>query len=87
VSEHDALFGYQMRLFALAGEICIRPACRTMGVHHSTYYRWKLRIYRLRVRVPFLRVLTCEGRTSTSSPGASAFKRCERSRFRFRSDS
>lgn len=36
----DVLFGYRLRLFALAEEIGVRPACRAMGVHHSTYYRW-----------------------------------------------
>jgi transposase len=24
----------------------VRPACRQMGVHHSTYYRWKRRVDR-----------------------------------------
>jgi transposase InsO family protein len=37
----DVLFGYRLRLFTLAAEIGVRPACRAMGVHHSTYYRWK----------------------------------------------
>jgi hypothetical protein len=55
VTEHDALVGYRRRLFTLAGEIGVRPACRAMGVHHSTYYRWKRAIDRwsleaLRVR-------------------------------------
>ncbi len=55
MSQDDVLFGYRLRLFALAGEIGVRAACRTMGVHHSTYYRWKRRVDRwgleaLRVR-------------------------------------
>jgi transposase InsO family protein len=55
VSKDDVLFGYRLRLFALAGEIGVRPACRAMGVHHSTYYRWAARVERwgleaLRVR-------------------------------------
>jgi transposase len=55
MSEDDVLFGYRLRLFALAGEMGVRAACRTMGVHHSTYYRWKKRVDRwgleaLRVR-------------------------------------
>jgi transposase InsO family protein len=41
VSHDDVLFGYRLRLFSLAQEIGVRPACRAMGVHHSTYYRWK----------------------------------------------
>ena len=46
MSEDDVLFGYRLRLFALAGEIGIRPACRAMGVHHSTYYRWAEKVER-----------------------------------------
>ena len=41
MSHDDVLFGYRLRLFSLAAEIGVRPACRAMGVHHSTYYRWK----------------------------------------------
>ena len=55
MSHDDVLFGFRLRLFSLAGEIGVRPACRAMGVHHSTYYRWKRRVDRwgleaLRVR-------------------------------------
>jgi transposase InsO family protein len=55
VSHDDVLFGYRLRLFSLAEEIGVRPACRQMGVHHSTYYRWKRNVDRwgleaLRVR-------------------------------------
>jgi transposase InsO family protein len=55
MSHDDVLFGYRLRLFSLAGEIGVRAACRQMGVHHSTYYRWKGRVDRegldaLRVR-------------------------------------
>ena len=46
MSEHDVLYGYRLRLFALAGEIGVRAACRTMGVHPSTFYRWKKRVDR-----------------------------------------
>ena len=46
MSKDDVLFGYRLRLFALAGEIGVRPACRAMGVHHSTYYRWAERVER-----------------------------------------
>jgi transposase len=41
MSHDDVLVGYRRRLFTLAEEIGVRPACRAMGVHHSTYYRWK----------------------------------------------
>ena len=55
MSEDDVLFGYRLRLFTLAEEIGVRPACRAMGVHHSSYYRWKAKLDRwgleaLRVR-------------------------------------
>jgi len=46
MSKDDVLFGYRLRLFALAGEIGVRPACRAMGVHHSTYYRWAAKVER-----------------------------------------
>jgi transposase InsO family protein len=46
VSNDDVIYGYRLRLFALAGEIGVRAACRTMGVHHSSYYRWKKRVDR-----------------------------------------
>jgi transposase InsO family protein len=55
VSHDDVLFGYRLRLFTLAEEVGVRPACRQMGVHHSTYYRLKQKVDRwgleaLRVR-------------------------------------
>ena len=40
------LYGYRLRLLALAGEIGVRAACRAMGGHHSTFYRWKRRVDR-----------------------------------------
>ena len=46
MSHDDVLFGYRLRLFTLAEEIGVRPACRAMGVHHSTYYRLKQRVDR-----------------------------------------
>ena len=55
MSHDDVLFGYRLRLFTLADDVGVRPACRAMGVHHSTYYRWKRSVDRwgleaLRVR-------------------------------------
>jgi transposase InsO family protein len=55
MSEDDVLFGYRLRLFTLAEEVGVRAACRAMGVHHSSYYRWKAKVDRwgleaLRVR-------------------------------------
>lgn len=46
MSQDDVLFGYRLRLFALARELGVRPACRAMGVHHSTYYRWAEKVER-----------------------------------------
>ena len=55
MTHDDVLFGYRLRLFTLAAEVGVRPACRALGVHHSTYYRLKKRTDRwgleaLRVR-------------------------------------
>jgi transposase InsO family protein len=46
MSHDDVLFGFRLRLFTLADEIGVRQACRQMGVHHSTYYRWKAKVDR-----------------------------------------
>ena len=45
--EHDVLVGYRLRLFTLADELgSVSEACRMMGVHRSTYYRWKRQVDR-----------------------------------------
>jgi transposase len=41
MTQDDVLFGYRLQLFALAAEKGVSEACRLMGVHRSTYYRWK----------------------------------------------
>jgi transposase InsO family protein len=41
VTNDDLLFRHRVRLFARAQEVGVRRACRELGVHHSTYYRWK----------------------------------------------
>jgi transposase len=46
VSEDDVLFGYRLQLVDLAGRIGVAAACRTFGVHRSTYYAWKRKIER-----------------------------------------
>lgn len=46
MSHDEVLFGYRLRLFTLAEEIGVRPACRAMGVHHLTYYRLKRKLDR-----------------------------------------
>jgi hypothetical protein len=46
MTKDDVLFGYRLQLFALAAERGVSQACRLMGVHRSTYYRWKARVDR-----------------------------------------
>ena len=42
VVNDDVLYRFRLRLFSLADELGnVRAACRTMGVHPSTYYRWR----------------------------------------------
>jgi len=46
MSQDDVLFGYRLQLFDLAGRIGLSAACRSFGVHRSTYYRWKRQVDR-----------------------------------------
>lgn len=46
MTQDDVLFGYRLQLFALAAERGVSQACRLMGVHRSTYYRWKRAVER-----------------------------------------
>jgi transposase InsO family protein len=46
MTQDDVLFGYRLQLFALAAERGVSEACRVMGVHRSTYYRWKRQVDR-----------------------------------------
>jgi transposase InsO family protein len=46
MSQDDVLFGYRLQLFDLAGRIGVSAACRTFGVHRSTYYEWKRKVER-----------------------------------------
>src|SRR3954465_2097157 len=46
MTQDDVLFGYRLQLFALAAERGVSEACRLMGVHRSTYYRWKAQVDR-----------------------------------------
>jgi hypothetical protein len=38
VTNHDVLFGFRLALFELARRTTVTDACRTFGVHRSTYY-------------------------------------------------
>ncbi len=46
MSQDDVLFGYRLQLFDLAGRIGVSQACRSFGIHRSTYYRWKAQVDR-----------------------------------------
>jgi transposase InsO family protein len=46
MTDHDVLYGYRMALFALAARTTVSHACRTFGVHRSTYYAWKRQVDR-----------------------------------------
>ncbi len=42
MTKDDALFRFRVRCMALAQEMGnVRAACRAMGIHPSTYYRWR----------------------------------------------
>jgi hypothetical protein len=43
----DALYRLRLRALALAQELGnVRAACRAMGIHPSTYYRWRRQVLR-----------------------------------------
>ena len=44
MTNDDLLFRHRLQLFARAGQVGVRRACRELGFHHSTYYRWKPRV-------------------------------------------
>src|SRR5215216_7966209 len=46
MTQDDVLFGYRLQLFDLAARTSVSEACRVMGVHRSTYYRWKVAVDR-----------------------------------------
>jgi transposase InsO family protein len=46
MTKDDVLFGYRLQLFDLAGRTTVAHACRTFGVHRSTYYAWKKQVDR-----------------------------------------
>ena len=42
MTQDDLLYRFRLRTFAMAAELGnVRAACRAMGIHTSTYYRWK----------------------------------------------
>jgi len=46
MTNDDLLFRHRLQLFARAGQVGVRRACRELGFHHSTYYRWKPQVER-----------------------------------------
>jgi transposase InsO family protein len=46
MTKDDVLFGYRLQLFAEAARTSVSAACRTFGVHRSTYYAWKRQVDR-----------------------------------------
>jgi transposase len=46
MSEDEVLFGYRLQLLDYAARTSVSEACRTFGVHRSTFYRWKRQVDR-----------------------------------------
>jgi len=46
MTQDDVLFGYRLQLFDLAARTTVANACRTFGVHRSTFYAWKRQVDR-----------------------------------------
>ena len=42
MTPEDSIYRFRLRTLALAEELGnVRAACRAMGIHHSTFYRWR----------------------------------------------
>jgi Helix-turn-helix domain len=47
VTQDDLLYRFRLRTFVMAGELGnVWAACRAMGIHPSTCYRWKRQLER-----------------------------------------
>ena len=46
MTKDDVLFGYRCQVFDLAGRTTVTHACRTFGIHRSTFYAWKAQVDR-----------------------------------------
>ncbi len=46
MTKDDVLFGFRCQVFDLAGRTTVSHACRTFGIHRSTYYAWKAQVDR-----------------------------------------
>src|SRR5437660_3268057 len=53
VTHDDVLYRFRLRALALAGELGnMRAACRALGIHHSTFYRWQRMARRQGLEMP-----------------------------------
>lgn len=46
MTNDDLIYRHRLRLFARAGEVGVSQACRELGYHRATYYRWKPQVER-----------------------------------------
>ncbi len=47
LTQDDAIYRFRLRALALATELGnVRAACRAMGIHPSTFYRWRAQVLR-----------------------------------------
>ena len=52
MTQGDVLYRFRLRTMALAEELGnVRAACRIMGIHHSTFYRWRRKMQRYGVEI------------------------------------
>jgi transposase InsO family protein len=52
LTQDDALYRFRVRVFALAEEMgSVRAACRVMGIHPSTFYRWRAQVLRFGLEI------------------------------------
>ena len=76
----DALYRFRLGVFALAKELGnVRAACRVMGIHHSTFYRWKKQLERHGTQILRPRERRTPRMPNATSPFAGALDRRVRS--------
>jgi transposase InsO family protein len=52
LTQDDALYRFRVRVFALAEETGnVRSACKAMGIHPSTFYRWRKQVHRFGLEI------------------------------------
>ena len=66
MSNDDLLYRHRVQLFALAQRIGVTQACRELGFHRSTYYRWRPRLERFGPRSRLARFSAGTGAHSMS---------------------